>query len=390
MSALFLPFKEIMIYLDNASTSFPKAPGVAEYVKNFIETSCFNVNRASYGAALHAEETVFDTRELLAEFFGAKDGRNVVFTGGVTQAINTAVFGLIKSGDGVVTSVMEHNAVLRPLSSLAASGAAVDYINCDGGVMNLADAEEKISRRPKAVVLTHASNVCGSVNPISEIGRMCRENGALFIVDCAQTGGVIDIDVVRDNIDALCFAGHKGLMALQGIGGMVLSERAARLMKPLIHGGTGSFSHLTSMPDVLPDKFEAGTLNLPGIASLKASLAFLKASGIGNIRRHENALRAAFEDALKGVDGIRLAGTANPERCAVTSVDFVNIDNGEAAYILDTRYDIKVRSGLHCAPLAHKALGTFPQGTVRFSFGFFNTADDVAAAVTAIKEMTSA
>lgn len=378
-----------MIYLDNASTAFPKAPGVADFVKDFIDNNCFNVNRASYDGAVRAEEIVYDTREALAEFFGAEDSRYVTFCSGVTLALNMAIKGLVSAGDKVVTSVMEHNAVLRPLHSLGGQGVDTVFVPCDGGVLDLDEMLRQISKRPRAVVITHASNVCGAVNPITEIGKACRENGVLFIVDSAQSAGVIDIDMTRDNIDVLCFAGHKGLLALQGIGGMVFAASAAKAARTVVQGGTGSFSHLSEMPSLLPDKFEAGTLNLPGIASLKASLEFIKSKGVDVIRSGEEALRDLFEKEVRGIPGVNIAGCAAKRRCAVTSLDFANVDNGQAAYLLDSRYDIKTRSGLHCAPLAHKALGTFPRGTVRFSFGWANTADEVKAAAKAVREIAS-
>lgn len=376
-----------MIYFDNASTSFPKADGLADFVKNFIETNCFNVNRGSYASAEQTAEIVFETRDSVAKFFNAKKGKNVVFSSGVTQSLNVVIKGLLKSGDSIVTSSIEHNAVYRPLYDLSQKGVDVQYAFCNNsGEIDLNDLESKLKQHPKMLVMTHASNVCGAIMPIKEIGAICKKYDVLFILDSAQSAGVLDIDVQRDNIDVLCFTGHKGLLALQGVGGCVFSDRTAQETLPLIHGGTGSFSHLAEMPTLLPDKFEAGTLNLTGIASLRYTLQYIEQIGIKNIFAHEKELQNYFESAIADTPAVKIVGKAK-ERCAVTALDFTNSDNGEAAFMLDEKYTVMTRSGLHCSPLAHKTLGTFPRGVVRVSFGHKNTKEEVDVLIAAIKSL---
>jgi len=236
--------------------------------------------------------------------------------------------------------------------------------------------------------MTHASNVCGAIQPIAKVGNLCRESSTLLMVDAAQTAGVLPIDMERDGIGALAFAGHKSLLATQGIGGFLINHGLARQMEPLLAGGTGSFSDSSDMPEPLPDRFEAGTLNLPGIAALSAALDYLDDAGIENIRRHAQNLRRRFVQGIHGIDGIQLLGPEDGNLCcAVAALDFAGRDNAEAADALAKRYGVMTRSGLHCAPLAHKALGTFPRGAVRFSFGYANTLEEVDACVEALREL---
>ena len=378
-----------MIYLDNASTTFPKTPGLSDFLKTFVETSCFNINRGLYNSAFDSSEMVFETREMLAEFFGGDKSRNVVFTSGVTQSLNMVTKGILQPGDHVITTTMEHNAVYRPLTYLAQHGVKVHYAHClESGEVAVDDIERLIKlHNPKMLVMTHASNVCGTIMPITLIGKLCKRYGVLFVLDSAQSAGVIDINMQRDNIDAVCFTGHKGLMGLPGVGGIVFNNKTAMMTQPINHGGTGSFSHMADMPDMMPDRFEAGTMNLPGIASLYYSLQYLNKIGIENIFAHEKQLQKRFEDGLKGFDNVKLVANKAKNRCAVTALDFTMVDHGEVAYRLDDEFGIMVRSGLHCAPLAHKTLGTYPQGVVRFSFGHSNTEQEVDQALQAIKTM---
>lgn len=366
-----------MIYFDNAATSFPKAPGVSAAVKKFIDEKCFNVGRGAYSAAFDAEQMVFETRELLADFFCAKNSKNVIFTSGLTQSLNCVLFGLIDSGDSVVTTTMEHNAALRPLAHLQKQGIKVTFAPCNPkGEILLDPLEAILKNSPKMLVMTHASNVCGTIMPIRQAGEMCKKYGVLFVVDAAQTAGVIGIDMQRDNIDVLCFSGHKGLLAIQGTGGYALSQRAAGLIKPYMLGGTGSLSQSLEMPRFLPDRLEAGTPNLPGIAALNCSVKYITQIGIENIFNKEKDLQNYFERGLKEIKGVKAVG-ANEHSCAVTAVDFLTVDNSRAAFMLDKEAEIMTRSGLHCAPLAHKTLGTFPKGLVRFSFGYTNTKEEI-------------
>ena len=376
-----------MIYLDNASTTFPKAPGLADFVKDFIENNCFNINRGLYASAFSSGEMVFETRELLVDFFGGDKCRNVVFTSGVTQSLNMVTKGILQPGDHVITTTMEHNAVYRPLTYLEQQGIIVHYAHClESGEVCVDDIERLIKlHHPKMVVMTHASNVCGAVMPVAEIGKLCKKHDVLFVLDSAQSAGVIDIKMDRDNIDAVCFTGHKGLMGLPGIGGIVFNNKTAMMTQPINHGGTGSFSHMADMPDVMPDRFEAGTMNLPGIASLYYSLQYLNKVGIETIFAKEKQLQKRFEDGIKNFDNVKQVANTAKNRCAVTALDFTMIDHGEAAFRLDDEFEIMTRSGLHCAPLAHKTIGTYPQGVVRFSFGYHNTEEEIDQALQAIK-----
>ncbi len=378
-----------MIYFDNASTSHPKAPGVADAVKNVLERGCFNINRGGYAGAYEMSALVFETREKIARLFGCSSGRQVVFTGGVTQSLNMALKGLLCPGDRVVTTRMEHNAVLRPLAQLQRQGVLVDVARCGpDGMLDLADMDEKITTQTKLVVMTHASNVCGAILPVREVGAICRERGALLLVDCAQTAGVLPLSMRRDNIDMLAFAGHKGFLAAQGLGGLVLSQAIANKMTPLIAGGTGSHSHLADMPEELPDRLEAGTLNLPGIAALSAALDYIEKIGINAIYSREMALFARLTDGLRAIPGVRLLGPMNPaDRCAVAALDFPSWDNAAVAARLDEEYGIMTRCGLHCAPEAHKALGTFPRGVVRCSLGHQNTEAEVDQFLSALAQI---
>lgn len=375
------------IYLDNAATTFPKPPCVAEAVADYISNNGSNINRGGYEAAYGAAEMVFETRELLAGLFNVKDPRGVVFTSGVTESLNTVLKGFLKPGDHVITSSMEHNAVKRVLTQLKAEGIHFSEVPCgrDGGLTSVEGLKEAITPKTKLVVTTHASNVCGTALPIREIGEFCRERGILYVVDAAQTAGILPIDMERDNIDILCFTGHKGLYGPQGSGGFIFREvGTAKLISPLIHGGTGSISHEEFMPDFLPDRFEAGTMNLPGLSGLNASLKWLNRTGIESIRSREIMLTEAFISGVRPLaDAGKIKLFGRPD-VGVVSLQFCGRDQAETAYKLTEEYGIETRVGLHCAPSAHRTLGTYPEGTVRFSFGYFNTMEQVEKAKEAV------
>ena len=379
-----------MIYFDNASTSHPKASGVSDAVKEILDRGCFNINRGTYAGAYEMSGLVFDAREKIAALFGCSNSRQVVFTGSITQSLNMALKGLLRSGDHVVTTQMEHNAVIRPLRQLQAQGVYVDVARCgEDGRLDLADMESKINELTKLVVMSHASNVCGVILPVREVGDICHKKGALLLVDSAQTAGVLPISMLEDNIDILAFSGHKGLLALQGLGGLVLSKQIAGEIIPLIAGGTGSYSHLADMPPELPDRLEAGTLNLPGIAALSAALDYIAKTGIDAIYTQEMKLLARLNDGLFDIPGVRIIGPDNPtDKCAIAALDFPEMDNGVAAARLDQEYGIMTRCGLHCAPVAHKALGTFPRGVLRCSLGHLNTEAEVDEFLIALTEIS--
>ena len=374
------------IYLDNASTSFPKAPTVATAMSDYITNRGININRGSYALAYDVEDTIYTTRQRLNTLFNGHDPSHVVFTQNVTMSLNMVIKGLLKAGDHVLVSSMEHNAVMRPLTQLLDKGITFDIIPCDKtGSIQLESMDSLIRPNTVAMIINHASNVCGTIQPLESIGPICKAHNLQFIVDAAQTAGVIPIDVKACHIDALCFTGHKGLLGPQGIGGIILTKEMAQTLTPLIAGGTGSFSHLETMPTHMPDAFEAGTLNLPGIIGLNEGLAYIESQGMENIHNHELALTQSFLEGLQSIDGINIVGKQNiQDRTAVVSITIDGMDPANIAYELESTYHIMTRVGLHCAPRAHQTLRTYPEGTVRFSFGYANTHKDVESALSAL------
>ncbi|MCQ5320343.1 aminotransferase class V-fold PLP-dependent enzyme [Veillonella parvula] len=374
------------IYLDNASTSFPKAPAVATAMSDYITNRGININRGSYALAYDVEDTIYTTRQRLNTLFNGHDPSHVVFTQNVTMSLNMVIKGLLKAGDHVLVSSMEHNAVMRPLTQLLDKGITFDIIPCDKtGSIQLESMDSLIRPNTVAMIINHASNVCGTIQPLESIGPICKAHNLQFIVDAAQTAGVIPIDVKACHIDALCFTGHKGLLGPQGIGGIILTKEMAQTLTPLIAGGTGSFSHLETMPTHMPDAFEAGTLNLPGIIGLNEGLAYIESQGMENIHNHELALTQSFLEGLQSIDGINIVGKQNiQDRTAVVSITIDGMDPASIAYELESNYHIMTRVGLHCAPRAHQTLETYPEGTVRFSFGYANTHKDVETALSAL------
>lgn len=383
------------IYLDQAATSFPKGEGVAEAMTGYMTNLGTNINRGSYEDAYETAGMVYETREMLCRLFDfgplPERAKNVVFTANITTALNMIIKGLLKKGDHVLVSAMEHNAVMRPLCQLQKEGRITfDRIPCnEKGELCLWELEPKIRENTKAVIMTHASNVCGTILPLKEVGELAKRHGLYFIVDTAQTAGAVPVSMKEMQIDALAFTGHKGLLGPQGIGGFLVTDELAEKIEPLISGGTGSISDTEDIPDFLPDKFEAGTLNLPGIAGLHRALSYLEEVGTEKIREKENCLTERFLAGVKKIPGIRVIGLDGREagRTAVVSLQCDTMDEAELAYHLDSRYHIMSRVGMHCAPNAHKTLGTFPQGTLRFSFGYYNTLEEVEAAVSAIEEI---
>ena len=400
------------IYFDNACTSFPKPPQVAQAMYRYMTQVGINVNRSSYKQAYEAEEIVYETRELLCDFFGGQDLSHVIFTKNVTESLNVLLKGFLKPGDHVITSSMEHNAVMRPLVQLSERGVEFSRAAClPDGSLPPESLAPLLKPNTKALVLTHASNVCGTMLPIKAAGAFCRAHGLRFFVDCAQTGGVWPIDMEEMNIDALAFTGHKGLLGPQGIGGFILKKEMPPLLDPLLSGGTGSLSHLEEVPAFMPDRFEPGTLNLPGIAGLNAALKWLIAAGPETIRRHELSLTERFLEGLVSLSGrvsqdfegcavlgsggcpsqppkIRILGKIDTEgRTGVVSIQTPGIDPAQVAAQLERSWGVMTRVGLHCAPSAHKTLGTYPTGTIRFSFGWNNTPQEVDASLEGLKEI---
>ena len=377
------------IYFDNASTSFPKAEGVAEAVYHYMKDCGCNINRGGYDEAYQAEETVLRTRQQLTKLFHGPDCRNVVFTRNITESLNVLLKGFLKAGDHVLVSAMEHNAVMRPLTQLTEQGVSFDRIPCGAdGTLEVSAMDRLLRENTRAVVMLHASNVCGTLMPIETVGAFCHAHGLRFILDTAQTAGVFSIDMEAMHIDALAFTGHKGLLGPQGIGGFILQPDMVPLVQPLIAGGTGSISHEEQMPPFMPDRFEAGTMNLPGIMGLHAALCWLERETIDAVRSHELELTERFLSGALDIPCLRVVGRRNISgRAGVVSVVPENADPALVADALGREYGIMVRVGLHCAPNAHKTLGTFPTGTIRFSFGRWNTPRQVDTALSALREL---
>ena len=374
------------IYLDNASTTFPKAPNVANAMSDYLTNYGININRGSYALAYDVEDIIYTTRQRLNTLFNGHDPSHVTFTQNVTMSLNMVIKGLLKAGDHILVSSMEHNAVMRPLTQQLDKGITFDIIPCDvTGSIQLESIETLIRPNTVAMIINHASNVCGTVQPIESIGAICKAHNLHFILDAAQTAGVIPIDVKACHINALCFTGHKGLLGPQGIGGIILTKEIAQILTPLIAGGTGSFSHLETMPTHMPDAFEAGTLNLPCIIGLNEGLSYIESVGMKNIHNHELTLTKTFLEGLRSITGINIIGKQDiQDRTAVVSITIDGMDPASIAYELESTYHIMTRVGLHCAPRAHQTLGTYPEGTVRFSFGYANTLEEVDMALSAL------
>ncbi len=377
------------VYLDNGATSFPKAPGVVESMSTYLTSVGCNVNRGSYDISFEAENIVYETRELICELFNFPKAENVIFTKNITESLNVLIKGLLKAGDHVIVSSMEHNAVMRPLNSLQKHGIEYTRVKCNIlGELNIEDVVSSIKPNTKAVIMTHASNVCGTVLDLKGVGSICKEKGLYFIIDSAQTAGFLDIDYESLNADAIAFTGHKSLLGPQGIGGFVISDKLSDEITPFIEGGTGSLSDEEIQPEYMPDKFEAGTLNIPGIYGLNASLKYIMKEKVSTIREKELYLLEHFLEGLLNIPNVNIVGKKDlSHRTAVVSIDVPGRDNAEISYELSSKFGIMTRCGLHCAPSAHKTLNTFPRGTIRFSFSHFNTMDEVEYTIDAIHKL---
>ncbi len=376
-----------MIYLDNAATSRRKPQEVIDAVV-FAMTSLGNAGRGTTEAALDAARTIYGARDKIAGFFGVKNPKQVVFTANSTESLNIAIHGLIKPGDHVISSVMEHNSVLRPLYEREEAGAELTLIECDGkGRLLTDDIEKNIRDNTRAIVLTHGSNLTGNVNDIEAVGRIAKAHGLLFIVDASQTAGVLPIDVEKMNIDVLCFTGHKSLLGPQGTGGMCVREGLE--IEPLKRGGSGVDTYNRHHPSEMPTALEAGTLNGHGIAGLSAAIDFIEKTGIDEIREKEQNLMKRFVEGVRDIPGVKLYGDFDAEvRCPVVALNIGNADSSEISDILSMDYDIATRPGAHCAPEMHESLGTVDQGAVRFSMSYFNTGEEIDAAIRAVREIS--
>ena len=373
-------------YLDNAATSFPKPEGVSSAMKTYMDTVGATINRSVYSAAQDAGLVTLLLRESLKKFFHFPDPvTHVILTPGATAGLNMVIKGYLKPGDHCIVSSMEHNAVMRPLLQL--DGVEYDRIQANReGLINPADVENLIKPNTKLLIMAHGSNVCGAVQDAAAVGEICKKHGIAFALDVAQTAGHIDIDFEKWGLSALVAPGHKGLLGPSGIGVMLLRDDFAKELDPLIAGGTGSASDSEYLPDYLPDRFESGTPNLPGIYGLEASMRFLQQEGLEKLHAHEMALTRRFLEGVAKIPGAVVCGPQGLEnRVGVISLDFPGQDNAEVAYRLEMDHGILTRCGLHCAPSAHKSLDTFPRGTVRFSLGFASTEADVDTALAAIQ-----
>ena len=371
-----------ILYFDNAATSFPKANGVSDAMKRFLDEECANVGRGSYMRAQEAGLSVIETRERIRDLFDCPDEKHVIFTGGMTTALNTVIKGFVRRGDKVLVSSFEHNSVIRPLVQI---GAEIVHIpSAEDGVSDLEKLPEDLSSF-RLCVHTFASNVSGMIQPIREISRSLKAAGVPLCIDAAQAAGHFSFSMKDLGADAVCIPAHKGLLGPQGLGVLCLMPDFADRLEPLISGGTGSISDSFDIPLFYPDRMEAGTLNLPGIIGLKAAI---EKADFATVRAHEIQLMTRFQNAIREVSHIRVLGSTDTERrVGVYSVDFLRRDNAEIAYRLETEYGILTRCGLHCAPDAHRTLGTFPKGTVRFSFSPVTTFEEIDCAAQAIAEL---
>ncbi|MGB5822928.1 MAG: aminotransferase class V-fold PLP-dependent enzyme [Proteocatella sp.] len=378
------------VYFDNGATSYPKPEGVVQAVTNYMTNIGCNIGRGVYSQAQIAEDAVYETREMISELFNFDLPENVCFTKNITESLNVIIKGFVQKKDRVIVSTVEHNAVMRPLNMVGADIMKVDLISdCIKGLIEL---EVFLKKGTKAVIMTHSSNVTGDILPLFQVGKLCKKYEVAFIVDSAQSAGFLQIDMKALNIDCLCFTGHKSLLGPQGMGGFVISHNLEKKISSFIQGGTGSTSDLEIQPDFMPDKFESGTQNIPGIFGFKAALEFLKEKGIDSIREHERELCDYFVEKLLQIDSeqkqFRLVGKGeSKERTPIVSLDFIKLDNAEVSHILQSKFNIQNRCGLHCSPSAHKFYGTFPQGTVRFGLGHRNTKTEVDYVCECIKNI---
>lgn len=376
-----------MVYFDNAATTYPKPDIVYERIMTAMKDYGANPGRSGHKMALKASRGIFETRELIGKLFNISNPLNIILTFNATESLNLGIKGLLKPGDHVITTSMEHNSVLRPIKYMEQFGIENTIVKCDNkGRLKVSDIEKSIKNNTKLIVNTHVSNLTGTIMPVADIGKIARDKGIVYMVDAAQSAGVYDIDVEEMNIDLLAFPGHKGLLGPQGTGGLYIRDNID--LTGLFQGGTGSASHSLYQPNIFPDKYESGTTNAPGLIGLGAGIKFILEKEIENIRNYEEDLTKHFIEEASKIDGIILYGPCNVKnQGAVVSLNIKDADSSEVSYILDEEYDIAVRPGLHCAPLAHETIGTLEQGVVRFSFGIFNTHDEIEYAIKALKEI---
>lgn len=378
------------VYLDNASTSFPKPKSVSDSIYNYLTNIGGNPGRANHSNALESNRYLFLARETIANFFNFHKIENVIFTNNITSSLNILINGILKPGDHMITSSMEHNSVIRPLYNLKENiGIDLEIVSAkSNGILDVNSISKAIKPNTKLIVITHASNITGSIQPIQRIGELCKKNNIFFILDSAQSAGVLEVDFKKFNLNALAFTGHKSLLGPQGIGGFIIDDELNKICNPYILGGTGSLSHSLTQPDFLPDKFESGTLNIPGIIGLYEGIKFIEKEGLNTIYEHNSYLRSYLINEISNINNFNIYGDLDPANgTSCVSITHNNLDVSELSYILDSDFGISNRSGLHCAPLAHQTIGTYPNGTVRLSLGYFNTLDEIKYTVDSLNKI---
>lgn len=381
------------IYLNNAATTWPKPHAVASAMYEFITEHGANISRGSASRRdIDSLDSVFTCRSMLASLFCGYEkssAKYVTLTSNVTESINIILKGILRPGMRVVTSSMEHNAVLRPLRSAEAAGVHLEIVRCSmRGYLDPEALDHSLDGGADLAIISHCSNVSGSLQDIEAIADVCAKRNVPLVIDSAQTAGIIPIDTEALGLSALCFTGHKGLFGPQGTGGIIWKPEFAENCKPLIEGGTGSFSHEEYQPVQMPDKFEAGTPNIPGITGLLAALEWIEETGMNNIRAKEEKLGAKLEDGISRIKGLCILGPREDDKkLPVFSINIDGKDNASLARDLSERYGIETRPGLHCAPLAHRTLGSFPEGAIRLSPGYFNSEEDIELTIEALEEL---
>jgi cysteine desulfurase family protein len=380
---------QAMIYLDNAATSWPKPESVYQAMDSLMRHTGASPGRSGHLLSVTAARIIYETREALCQFLGIADPSHVVFTSNATEALNLAIRGLLHIGDHAITSSLEHNSVMRPLRALEKKGVEVSVVNCAAdGSLDPGDIERAIRPYTKLVVLSHASNVVGTILPVAEVGRIAREHSIPLLVDAAQSAGCYPIDVEAMNIDLLAFSGHKSLFGPQGTGALYMRPGTESQLEPLKYGGTGSYSEYEHQPDFLPDKYESGTPNTVGLAGLGAGVRFVMQEGLSTIRQKEERLTRLLMEGLAAIPGVDIHGKSHPgERVAIVSFNISGLTPSEVALQLEEDFRIMCRPGLHCSPVAHKTLGTFPRGSVRLSPGHFNSGHDIERTVEAVSQI---
>ena len=380
-----------MIYLDNAASSWPKPDETWRAMEHFMRSVGANPGRSGHRLSVEAGRILIEARDALAELFGIDDPLRIVFTRNATESLNLAIHGILKPGDHCITTSMEHNSVMRPLRQLEKKGLELNVVPCSPqGILDPQEIKKAVKKNTRLIVLTHASNVVGTLMPIAEVGEIARAHGIPFCIDAAQTAGAYPIDVQKMYIDLLAFTGHKSLYGPQGTGGLYISEGLEEKLDPLMQGGTGSRSESQEQPDFMPDKYESGTPNTAGVAGLSAGARFCLAQGVTHIRAKEEGLTRMLIEGLRSIPGVTLYGSKDAKRqvaiCSFTSRD---LSPSEITMKLDEELNIMSRPGLHCAPAAHQTINTSPEGTVRLSPGYFNTEEDIAVALEAVEKIAA-